>query len=139
VEEGRLIVGAWVELDAVKLGDAKQITVKKRLFSFSIYSRIFIGDNNPISRINSSESPCSSNIWLIEHGHHKVTVVYLKLRIKVLLLVGLINKAVKALSIGSILVQNIHGYDILTCFQVFGFKEDPISIINLVYFLTIYV
>jgi hypothetical protein len=138
VEEGRL-VGAWVERDAVKLGDADQITVEKFMFSLGVYSRIFIGDNNPISGINGSESPCSSNIWLIEHGHHKVTVVYLKLRIQVLLLISLINKAVKSLTVGSILVQNIHGYDILSSFQVFGLKEDSVSIINLVYFLTIYV
>ena len=68
-----------------------------------------------------------------------MTVVDLKLRIQVLLLVSLIDEAVKALSIGSVLVQNIHAYDILTNFQEFRIKLNSVSIINLVNFLSIYV
>jgi hypothetical protein len=68
----------------------------------------FVAYNVPILRVHRRKGPRCSQVRLIEDGHHVVAVIWLKMSVQILLTIGLVNKAMEAISVIPIAVQECY-------------------------------
>lgn len=102
--------------------DLRRLVLLWRVFSF-------VADNVPIVWNERRKSPSSSQVWLIKDWHHIVAVLGLQMSVQVLLLIGGVDKAVKTITVVSVVVEE-HDLNLvlLAIFEEFRVKPYAVAV-----------